>query len=155
MARPEKNYHNLSEQQLLELAATLAHAVDGPFVLYLHGGLGAGKTTFSRGLIQALGHQGSVKSPTYTLLEPYPDLPLPACHFDLYRLGDAEELEYIGIRDYFDQKALFIIEWPEKGLGMLPPADMDITLFASDTDHRDVCCQAGSEKGAALLQKLA
>jgi len=118
-------------------------------IVYLKGDLGAGKTTFSRGLLHGFGHQGAVKSPTYTLVESYKQLH----HFDLYRLADPEELEYIGVRDYFLDDSICLIEWPEKGRGFLPPADVVLQIQYQGS-ARLVLFEVGSERGERLVQAV-
>ncbi len=116
------------ENATLALASRLAKHLQPGMVIYLHGDLGAGKTCMVRGILNALGFNGRVKSPTYTLLEPYHVSGLDLRHFDLYRLQDENEWESAGFRDEFDGRAIFFIEWPEKALSFIPPADMDIHL---------------------------
>jgi tRNA threonylcarbamoyladenosine biosynthesis protein TsaE len=122
-------------------------------VIYLQGDLGAGKTTLSRGLIRALGHQGAVKSPTYTLVEPYEDFEFPLYHFDLYRLSHPEEVEFLGVDDYFKPPAVCLIEWPGRGKGFLPSADIHFFL-ADEGDGRRLSWQADTVKGEEIANKI-
>jgi tRNA threonylcarbamoyladenosine biosynthesis protein TsaE len=114
------------------LGARLAGILPAGCIVYLCGELGAGKTTLVRGLLRALGHRGPVRSPTYTLVEPYPLGDRQIVHLDLYRLVDPGELEFLGLRDFLDGQSVLLVEWPERGCGMLPTADLTIELTYAD-----------------------
>ena len=121
-----------NEQDTQKMAAILAQSIANG-VIYLIGDLGAGKTTLTRYWLQGLGHKGAVKSPTYTLVEPYNIQGTDVFHFDLYRLNDPYEMELMGIRDYLDvPNALFLFEWPSKGGDEIPEADLIINIEKSD-----------------------
>lgn len=137
------------------LAAALhaSGAVQGGLVVYLLGELGTGKTTLVRGLLRGLGHAGPVRSPTYTLVEPYGIAGLDAYHFDLYRLSDPEELEFLGARDCFGPGQLCLIEWPAKAAGHLPPADLLCELDYAAAG-RVARLSAGSPGGRHWLEAL-
>lgn len=123
------------------------------FTLFLEGELGAGKTTFSRGLLHALGHQGNVKSPTYTLVERYDLTTRTVFHFDLYRLIDPEELDYLGLDDYFNNGSLCLIEWAMQGSEYLPKPDLILEIKYQD-HARIAKIHAPSMQGKAVLEQL-
>jgi len=141
------------EAAMYALGARLAEVSEGRGTVYLHGDLGAGKTTLSRGILRGFGHQGAVKSPTFTLVEPYEIGTRRVYHFDLYRLVDPEELEFMGIRDYFEGDVLCLVEWPQRGAGVLPKADLDITI-AVDGEGRVLRLQPSSARGEAWCSAL-
>lgn len=121
--------------------------------IHLCGPLGAGKTTLVRGLARALGIEGPVKSPTYTLLEPYAHGEIKLYHFDLYRLSDGEELEYLGVRDVFAEPAVVVIEWPERAGNWLPAPDLTMDLRIAGRG-REVHLSPDSARGDALVAIL-
>lgn len=116
------------QQQTEDLGAALWLSLPQKCLLFLVGDLGAGKTTLMRGMLRAAGYQGAVKSPTYSLVEEYEVDGRRVFHFDLYRLKDPEELEWMGMTDYLAQSALCCVEWPQMGEGLLPEADLVLTL---------------------------
>ncbi len=142
-----------------KLGQSLAKVCPSQCLIFLRGDLGAGKTTLSRGFLRGLGYQGRVKSPTYTLVEPY-EVSTGAessvrqiYHFDLYRLADPEELAYLGAEDCFDDDAVSLVEWPQQGEGMLPQADIDILLQYQDSG-RQAQLQAGTDRGRQIIKHL-
>lgn len=141
------------ENATLALGERFAHALQAGTVIYLAGDLGAGKTTFTRGLLRAMGHNGRVKSPTYTLIESYSPGATTVHHFDLYRFNDPEEWEDAGFREHFGPQSICLVEWPQKAQGLLPPANLTLEL-AVDGDGRRYRCVAHDEIGAQCLTRL-
>ena len=138
-----------SELAMEELGRELAGRLPAGTRVYLNGPLGAGKTALVRGMLRALGHRGAVKSPTFTLVEPYQLGERTVYHFDLYRLQDPEELEFLGVRDYLAGEAICIVEWAEKANGVLPRPDMEVKILRSDSE-RTVELAACSDRGAGF-----
>ena len=144
------------EQAMVNYGHVLATAIaqaNAPLLILLNGDLGVGKTTISRGILQGLGYCGAVKSPTYTLVEPY-DLEIgKVFHFDLYRLIDPEELEHIGFSDYLSQANLCIIEWPENGGSYIPQADIKIDISQYESG-RKLTLTSNTDVGVQCLNQL-
>ncbi|RJF99409.1 tRNA (adenosine(37)-N6)-threonylcarbamoyltransferase complex ATPase subunit type 1 TsaE [Noviherbaspirillum saxi] len=149
--------HLHDESGTAALGTAFARALAPGLTIYLHGDLGAGKTAFTRALLHAAGHAGHVKSPTYTLAEPYKVVvggqPVEVIHFDLYRLASPEEFLEAGFREYFNDKSICIIEWPEKAERVLPKPDINMHLSIIG-EGRDIECQALSDQGFQCLDRL-
>jgi len=145
------------EAGTLALGHALARVLRPGLSLHLHGDLGAGKTFVTRALLHAAGHDGRVKSPTYTLVEPYQIMlagrPVELMHFDLYRMGSAEEVIDAGFREHFGCDKVCVVEWPERAAGLLPAADIDLFLEAKG-EGRAVELRANSDLGATCLENL-
>jgi tRNA threonylcarbamoyladenosine biosynthesis protein TsaE len=141
------------EAATLELGRRLGSACTQGATLYLEGELGAGKTTLCRGMLAALGHSGAVKSPTYTLVESYVLPSITLHHFDLYRIAAAEELEYMGIRDYFNELSVVVIEWPQRGAELLSAPDIVVDIQTVNTG-RQAALSAHSSRGEQILQQF-
>ena len=138
-----------NEHHLQIFANKFASVLQVPLVIHLEGDLGAGKTTFARAFIQALGHQGRVKSPTYGLLEHYQLASVQVLHMDLYRIGDPEELAFLGIEDLLDERTVLLVEWPERGGDYLPEADF-IFKFGYAGEGRDLNWYARSQRARSF-----
>lgn len=136
------------------LGAQVAHALGDGMVFHLHGDLGAGKSSFARALLQALGVNGRIKSPTYSLVESYPLAAGTAWHLDLYRIAAPDELEWLGLDALGERDALVLVEWPERGQGAIPRPDVDVHL-AYAGDGREARLVAQTPRGERLLQRLA
>lgn len=145
------------EDATAALGAALARTLAPGLVIYLHGDLGAGKTALTRALLHAAGHVGKVKSPTYTLSEPYQVMlagrPVQVIHFDLYRMSSPEEFLDAGFREDFNHENICIVEWPEKGEPVLPPPDVNVFLRVSGRG-REVELQPLSQLGLLCLDRL-
>ena len=142
-----------SEQAMKQFGARLMAACDSAGVITLHGDLGTGKTTIVRGALESLGITSGVRSPTYTLIEHYPQPVLSVAHFDLYRLADPEELEYLGYRDYLQSDTLCLIEWPERAEGYLHQVGLQIHIEYAQ-DCRDIQLQPADSWGQGIVHRL-
>ncbi len=144
---------NIDESGLADLAVEIAKLIKPPLLIFLSGHLGAGKTSFARALIQALGYKGRVKSPTYSLLETYPVDAAEIVHLDLYRINDPGELEYLGLDD-MPAETICLVEWPEKGLSALPDPDLIINLNGSG-ETRTLVFEPKNQKAYTLMESVA
>jgi len=148
-----RSWELATEAELVALGRQLAPVLADVCLIGFSGDLGAGKTTLVRGLLQALGHEGAVTSPTFTIVEPYTLGPRSIFHFDLYRLQDPQELEDIGWREYFQPGRLCLVEWPEKAHGLLPVADIDVMIQKLNTGRR-VVLNSQTLAGDAVIAAL-
>ncbi len=149
----DKTFFIPNEESTLKLGESLARVCRENAVIYLYGDLGAGKTTFVRGFLKGLGFAGHVKSPTYTLVESYLFENFSVCHFDFYRIQHPDELQFIGIQDYFSENNIALIEWPEKGEGWLPKADLSCYIVPKN-EGREFLFKSFSERGEILCKNF-
>ncbi|SRR5579883_528336 len=144
--------HVRNESQMLDLGQRMAKSCKNPATIFLYGELGAGKTTLVRGFLRGFGFKEAVKSPTYTIVESYSFDTMTVHHFDFYRINDPEELEFIGIKDYFSGNAICLVEWPEKAGQLLPPTDLSCYI-EPHAIGRNVKWVAHTEKGMEILKR--
>ncbi len=149
---PVHEWRGLDEPGLVRVAARFAAGAREGGVVYLHGDLGAGKTSFVRALLSACGVSGRIRSPTYSLVESYAFDGRAAHHLDLYRIADPGELEWLGLADLTDADDLFLVEWPERGSGALPAADLNLQLEHAGS-LRNLRIDASSARGARWLAR--
>lgn len=150
---PERSFELSDEAATRRFAARVAAAMDEGAVFHLRGELGAGKSSFARALLQALGVAGRIKSPTYSLVEQYPLERGQAWHLDLYRIADPDELQWLGLDALGEPGAVVLIEWPERGQGAIPSPDVELALAYAGSG-RCARLQACSDRGARLLERL-
>lgn len=150
----QHHYTVSSEQDLASISQALATILPQQCHIHLCGNLGAGKTTLTRYLLQAMGHKGAVKSPTYTLVETYLLDSKRIYHFDLYRINDPEELNFIGIEDFLSDQAIWLIEWADRAQALLPHPDIMLSLTVTSHTSRDLQLTARSEAGHGILAAL-
>jgi tRNA threonylcarbamoyladenosine biosynthesis protein TsaE len=142
-----------SSEEMVSLGIDMAKTIQGVERIYFSGDLGAGKTTLIRGILRGLGYSGAVKSPTFSLLEPYPNLQPPVYHFDLYRLQKAEELEYLGWQEYFLKQNLCLLEWPSRASRILPIPDLNV-IIRKTGEGRVVQLEPVQQQAVAMLDTL-
>jgi tRNA threonylcarbamoyladenosine biosynthesis protein TsaE len=147
--------HLANEEATLAAGQKLAGALPDRLTVFLCGDLGAGKTTLTRGLLRGLGYTGKVKSPTYTLVEPYKDSRISVYHFDFYRFTHAEEFLEAGLEEYFEGNGIRLVEWPDRAQPYLPAADLEVRLQVSASGGRDFELRALSEEGRTCLERFA
>jgi tRNA threonylcarbamoyladenosine biosynthesis protein TsaE len=148
------NIETASEAETEALGARVAAVLPEVRLIYVRGPLGAGKTAFVRGLLRGLDYAGPVKSPTFTLVEPYPFTGFVLCHFDLYRIEHPQELEFLGLRDYLSGDNVCVVEWPERAGALLPDPDLNVIIQPNGKQGRKVELQAYSPPGEAGLNGL-
>lgn len=149
----ERSWELADEAATAAFGARFAATLHGGLVVYLHGDLGAGKTSFARALLRELGVGERIKSPTYSLIEGYRAHGRPAWHLDLYRIADPGELEWLGLDALADPGALVLVEWPERGRGALPAADLDVRLAYAGSGRR-VVLRPHTARGEQVLARL-